>query len=190
MSEPYYKVETLEPMKSIGFLIKRCGVMMSQLAERRFDTQQISFTQWLVLIRLRFHDHMSATRLSEEMGHDMGALTRVVDSLERSGLVRRERSQQDRRAVEIAITPQGRRTVEACMNFVVDLMNELVEPYSKEELDTLILQLQRLMLRLQEYVDRTPKPAAKAASAPPPPAAATPKAAPARRARTTKRDKA
>ena len=187
MAEPYYKVETLEPMKSIGFLIKRCGVMMSQLAERRFESQQISFTQWLVLIRLRFHDHMSATRLSEEMGHDMGALTRVVDSLERAGLVRRERSQQDRRAVEIAITPQGLRVVEACMDFVVDLMNELVEPYSKEEMDTLILQLQRLMLRLQEYVDRTPKPAAKAAPAPP---AAAHKPAPARRARTSKRDKA
>ena len=64
---------------------------MSQLAERRFESQQISFTQWLVLIRLRFHDHMSATRLSEEMGHDMGALTRVVDSLERAGLVTKQR---------------------------------------------------------------------------------------------------
>jgi len=183
MSQPYYKVETLEPMKSIGFLIKRCGVMMSQLAERRFESQQISFTQWLVLIRLRFHDHMSATRLSEEMGHDMGALTRVVDTLERAGLVRRERSQQDRRAVEIAITAEGRRTVEACMGFIVGLMNELVEPYSKEELDTLIHQLQRLMLRLQEYVERTPRNPAKAAPAPEAPA----RKAAARRPRT-KRD--
>ncbi len=184
MSEPYYKIETLEPMKSIGFLIKRCGVMMSQLAERRFESQQISFTQWLVLIRLRFHDHMSATRLSEEMGHDMGALTRVVDSLERAGLVRRERSQQDRRAVEIAITAEGRRTVEACMGFIVGLMNELVEPYTKEELDTLILQLQRLMLRLQEYVERTPKNAARAGPAPKAPPA---RKSAARRPRT-KRD--
>jgi DNA-binding MarR family transcriptional regulator len=165
MSEPYYKVETLEPMKSIGFLIKRCGVLMSQLAEQRFDSQQISFTQWLVLIKLRFQDHLSATQLSETMGHDMGALTRVVDSLERAGLVRRERSQQDRRAVEIAITPQGRRVVESCMHFVVDLMNELVEPWTKEELDLLITQLQRLLLRLQDYYDRNPRPAAKAAKA-------------------------
>ncbi|HZR36181.1 MAG TPA: MarR family winged helix-turn-helix transcriptional regulator [Nevskia sp.] len=184
MTEPYYKVETLEPMKSIGFLIKRCGVMMSQLAERRFESQQISFTQWLVLIRLRFHDHMSATRLSEELGHDMGALTRLVDTLERAGLVRRERSRQDRRAVEIAITAEGRRTVEACMGFMVGLMNELVEPYTKEEMETLIRQLQRLMLRLQEFVERVPRGPAKAA-----PAAAPARKRAARRSRT-KRDHA
>ena len=170
MSEPYYNVKTLQPMKSIGFLIKRCGVMMSQLAERRFESQQVSFTQSLVLLRLSFQAHMSATRLSEELGHDMGALTRVVDSLERSGFVRRERSQQDRRAVEIAITAEGRREVERCMHFLVDLMNELVEPWSKPELDSFIGQLQRLMLRLQEYVERS-KPSAAAAPTDPPPAA-------------------
>lgn len=165
MTQPYYKVETLEPMQSIGFLIKRCGVLMSQLAEERFESQQISFTQWLVLIRLRFETHLSATCLSEQMGYDMGALTRVVDSLERGGLVRRERSRQDRRAVEITITPQGRRIVENCMHFVVDLMNELVEPWPKEELDVLIAQLQRLLLRLQDYAERNPRPAARSAKA-------------------------
>jgi len=177
MTQPYYKVETLEPMRSIGFLIKRCGLLMSQLAEERFESEQISFTQWLVLIKLRFHTHMSATCLSEEMGHDMGALTRVVDSLERAGLVRRERSQQDRRAVEITITPQGRRVVESCMHFVVDLMNELVEPWSKEELDVLITQLQGLLSRLQDYRERNPRPAEKAArkAAPPRKPAARPR---------------
>ncbi len=36
MSQPYYTVENLEAGKSIGFLVKRCGGLMSQLAERRF----------------------------------------------------------------------------------------------------------------------------------------------------------
>lgn len=170
MSEPYYKIETLEPMKSIGFLIKRCGVMMSQLAERRFESQQISFTQWLVLIRLRFRAHMSATQLSDEMGHDMGALTRVVDSLERAGFVRRERSQHDRRAVEIAITPEGRSAVEATLGFVVDMLNQLVEPFSDREVDTLIALLQRTLARLQDLADTAGKaPAAGAATAAPAP---------------------
>ena len=52
MPEQYYNAETLEPERSVGFLIKRCGVLMSQLAEERFESQQISFTQWLVLIKL------------------------------------------------------------------------------------------------------------------------------------------
>ncbi|MDR3416034.1 MAG: MarR family transcriptional regulator [Nevskia sp.] len=162
MTEPYYSEESLEPMNSIGFLIKRCGVLMSQLAERMFESQQISFTQWLVLIRLRFHEHMSATQISEEMGHDMGALTRVVDALERAGFVRRERSRRDRRAVEIAITEAGRRQVDGTMPFVVHLLNELVVPYSKKEVDCFIHMLQCLLNRLHELseTDLVPPPVA------------------------------
>ena len=36
MAKPYYTVETLEPGNSIGYLVKRCGVLMTQLGERRF----------------------------------------------------------------------------------------------------------------------------------------------------------
>lgn len=92
MSEPYYTIDTLEPGKSIGFLVKRCGVLMTRVAERRFGTEPVSFVQWLVLASLGRYEHVSATKLSEETGYDMGALTRIVDVLERGGLLRRERS--------------------------------------------------------------------------------------------------
>ena len=42
MAEPFYTVDTLEAPSSIGFLVKRCGGLMSQLAERRFATEQVS----------------------------------------------------------------------------------------------------------------------------------------------------
>jgi DNA-binding MarR family transcriptional regulator len=93
--------------------------------------------------------HMSATQLSRELGHDMGALTRVIDELERRGLVRRERSRRDRRAVEIAITAAGRRQAESAKRVMVELLNELVEPYSAAEIGTLIGLLQRMLLNLQ-----------------------------------------
>src|SRR5215469_9157021 len=104
MTRPYYTVENLEAGKSIGFLVKRCGVLMTQIAERHFESTSVSFIQWNALMRLCSKaGHMSATELSNELGYDMGALTRVVDELERRGLVRRERSRRDRRAVEIAV---------------------------------------------------------------------------------------
>ncbi len=162
--EPYYTAENLEPMRSLGFLIKRCGSLMSLLAESRFESQSISFTQFIVLMRLRFQTHMSATQLSCEIGHDMGAMTRVVDSLERSGFVRRERSQHDRRAVEIALTAEGRRQVEGSVHILVGALNELIEPFSNGEIDTLISLLQRILARLQENAEIEPAlPVAKAA---------------------------
>ncbi len=153
MSRAYYSLASLEPNTSIGFLIKRCGVLLGQVAERRFESQAVTLIQWVTLMTLTQGAHMSPTQLSAEVGHDMGALTRVVDDLERRGLVRRERSRRDRRAVEIAITPAGRRVAQSTKPVIVELLNELVEPFSGREVDTLIALLQRVMAHLQRAAD-------------------------------------
>ena len=150
MPEPYYTVDAIDPNRSVGYLIKRCGVLMTQIAERTFDAQPISFTQWMILMWLVPRAHGSPTEMSAHIGYDMGALTRVVDQMERAGLVRRERSQHDRRAVEIAITPEGRRLALAGKRVIVDMLNKLVEPYSKTEVEGFISLLQRLLARMQE----------------------------------------
>jgi DNA-binding MarR family transcriptional regulator len=155
--KPYYRVANLEASNSVGYLIKRCGVLMTQSAERRFEAVSVSFTQWVALMRLSARQsHISATQLSRELGHDMGALTRVVDELERRGLVRRERSRRDRRAVEIAITAAGRRQAASAKRVMVELLNELVEPYTEAEIGTLIGLLQRMLLHLQRTSAASP----------------------------------
>ncbi len=150
MSQPYYTIENLQAGKSIGFLVKRCGGLMSQLAEQRFATEHVSFMQWMVLANLARYEHLTASALAAETCHDMGALTRIVDDLEEEGLARRQRSEHDRRVVEIALTPEGRRHLQAGKRIVVELLNSLVAPFSRQELETLIALMQRLMGRLQE----------------------------------------
>jgi DNA-binding MarR family transcriptional regulator len=61
-------------------------------------------------------------------------------------MVSRHRCQHDRRVVQIAITPEGRRLARAGRRIMVELQNELVAPYSKREVDTLIALLQRCLL--------------------------------------------
>jgi DNA-binding MarR family transcriptional regulator len=156
MPESFYTLESLEAENSIGFLVKRCGIVMTQVAERTFEAHQISFTQWMMLMWLTQRPHASPTELSAHLGHDMGALTRMVDELERDGMVRRDRSRRDRRAVEIAVTPEGRRVAYAGKRLMVDLLNELVAPYSKAEVDALISLLQHLLSRLQDAAGLSP----------------------------------
>jgi DNA-binding MarR family transcriptional regulator len=156
MAEPFYTVDTIEAPSSIGFLVKRCGGLMSQLAERHFASEQVSFTQWMVIATLGRYERLTATALSEETCYDSGALTRMVDDLEEEGLVRRERTERDRRVVEIALTPQGRKYLQTGKRLVVELLNSLAEPFSRQELETLIALLQRLMTRLQEAQTTSP----------------------------------
>src|ERR1035437_1851600 len=53
MSTPHYTFETFEPLSSVGYLIKRCGGLIGAAAEKAFEGERLSFTQWTVLIRLR-----------------------------------------------------------------------------------------------------------------------------------------
>jgi DNA-binding MarR family transcriptional regulator len=104
----------------------------------------------MVIATLGRFERLTATALSDETCHDMGALTRIVDDLEAEGLVRRERTERDRRVVEIALTPQGRRYLQTGKRLVVELLNSLVAPFSRDELETLIALMQRLVGRMQE----------------------------------------
>jgi DNA-binding MarR family transcriptional regulator len=154
MSGRHYTIDSLQAENSVGYLIKRCGILMTQIAEQRFESQPISFTQWVLLIQLTQHPKLSPTQLSTHLGHDMGALTRLVDDLEKQSLVRRERSEQDRRGVQIIATPEGHRLAIAAKAVVLDLVNELVGPYSKAETEMLISLLQRLLLHMQDVAER------------------------------------
>jgi DNA-binding MarR family transcriptional regulator len=97
----------------------------------------------------------------------MGALTRVIDELERRGYVKRERSQRDRRAVEIAITAAGRQQAQSARRVLLELLNQLVAPFAEQEVDTLIELLRRLMLHLHEAAEGA-RPAPRARTRTPP----------------------
>ena len=83
----------------------------------------------------------------------MGAMTRIVDGLHNKEFVRRERSDNDRRAVRISITPAGRRVAKTTEAVVVRNANHLVEIYTRTETDLLISLLQRLLAHMECIVE-------------------------------------
>ena len=158
MARPYYTLESLQADTSVGNLIKRCGILMTQIAERRFESQPITFTQWIALAQLSDHPNLTPTELSERVGHDMGALTRIVDGLQEMQLVRRERGEQDRRTVQITVTAEGRRLAKtAKAALVLELANELVNSYSRAETDLFISFLQRMLARMEKLAEESNK---------------------------------
>lgn len=149
---PYYDASTIEPVKSVGYAIKRCGLLFSQWVEQRFLLQGISFMQWLILAQLRFRSNISVTQLSEQLEYDIGALSRAVDTLERGGLLRRVRSRHDRRGVELSLTLAGREHMESGRKRMAELLNQLTQPFSHKEIEQLLLLLRRTLARIQVLI--------------------------------------
>ena len=88
---------------------------------------------------------VTAGRLAEVTGLTTGAITGVVDRLEKAGLVRRERDEDDRRKVFISIVPENVARIGKYYEHLQRTMQGVFDGYTDAEL--------RLLLRfaLQGY---------------------------------------
>ena len=77
---------------------------------------------------------VTAGRLARESGLSTGAVTTVLDRLERSGLARRTSDPGDRRRVLVETTPAAREAGEELDRPFVEAATELLLRYSEEEL--------------------------------------------------------
>jgi DNA-binding MarR family transcriptional regulator len=80
------------------------GVIFGQTVA---DVAGISGSDLECLDFLNLEGRVTAGRLAEVTGLTTGAITGVVDRLEKAGLVRRERDESDRRKVFIAAVPEA-----------------------------------------------------------------------------------
>ena len=72
------------------------------------DELDLTYTQYITMMVLWEHDHVSVKELGEAVRLDSGTLTPLLKKLEAHGLVTRERSQQDERQLVVELTDAGR----------------------------------------------------------------------------------
>jgi DNA-binding MarR family transcriptional regulator len=81
---------------------------------------------------------MRMSELAESVLLSRSGLTRLVDRLERDGLLKRERCESDARGLFAEITPQGRELFDAARRTHLDGVRALfLDRFSRDELRTL-----------------------------------------------------
>ena len=148
----YYNSQTYRARDSVGYLVRRAGNLMTTRVEAAFADNEITFSQWLVLMKLRDGLATTAAEIARDMCHDSGALTRVIDQLGQRGLIERQRGQEDRRTISLSLTQEGLRTVNALVPMVVGLLNMALADFTHEEATTLT----RLLKKLIDGIDAVP----------------------------------
>lgn len=87
---------------------------------------------------LYLEGRVTAGRLAEVTGLTTGAITGVVDRLEKAGLVRRERDETDRRKVFIAVVPDAAMKIGQFYVPMQQAMEKVFGGYSDEQLRLLL----------------------------------------------------
>lgn len=73
---------------------------------------EVTVPQHRLLVLLATGGHQTVGALAEQLGVDPSNASRLCDRLQRLGLIERERSESDRRAVDVTLTGAGRELLE------------------------------------------------------------------------------
>ena len=149
MPKPYFRADDFHCRQSLGYLTRRLQNLTNPHAEAIFADQDLTFTQWISLMGLREGVAETSADLARHLNHDAGAVTRVVDELESRGLLRRERSKEDRRVVKLILTPQGKAVARMHVPPIVDFWNRVTDDFSLSEIKQLLDLMARLIARLE-----------------------------------------
>jgi DNA-binding MarR family transcriptional regulator len=140
-----------KPMAVFGRL-NRLDRVSNAAIEARLGEHGLSRGEFDVLATLRRGGEpytLAPTALARWMMLSSAAMTNRVDRLEAAGLVERRPDPGDRRGVLVALTPDGKRVVDAAVADHVDNERRLLEPLTKEDQQTLNALLRKLLLGLR-----------------------------------------
>src|SRR6516165_6300332 len=102
------------------------------------DSAGVSTSDMDCMDFLNLEGRMTAGRLAELTGLTTGAITGVVDRLQKAGFVRRERDETDRRKVFIAVVPETTAHIGRLYVPMQEAMQKLWSTYSDGELQLLL----------------------------------------------------
>lgn len=134
----------------LPYLLSRVSARTNQLWVRKLRDHGLTIGRWQVLNVLSTYDGSRIGTIADLSGGEQPAVSRVIDQMERDGLVKRRPSLNDSRAVEVWITQRGREIYAELMPeakaFVARMLRTLSDTESKQMNDL----LERLFSDLQE----------------------------------------
>ena len=150
----FYDQAGFEPERSIGYLIRLIAQATQARTEPVLAAEGLTLTQWQVLLSLHFGRGPTGAALARDLAHDKGAMTRIIDALAERGWLTRERDSGDRRAVRLALTPEGQAVMERGRERVLACWNGWLAGMPEADVGTLIATLQRLRRAVEASPER------------------------------------
>ena len=142
-------------MRYGGFLVTRIKQVSGRLLERMLAEKGVDAfngPQGRILFVLWQKDGVPMSELSRQTGLATTSLTSMVDRMEASGLVRRERTVADRRKVLIYLTDEA-RALEKDYDEVSDEMNAIFyEGFGEEEAEQLDAYLNKVLANIEKHL--------------------------------------
>ena len=140
----FYNGDAWQSEESIGYLIRQALSALTRAAEAQMRLCGLTAVQWAPLMVIARGGAPTAATLARELNTDTGAMTRMLDRLEAQGLLTRQRSDLDRRVVQLSLTDLGKATAARIPQALALAYNAHLQGFTPAEFEQLKTALRRL----------------------------------------------
>jgi DNA-binding MarR family transcriptional regulator len=138
------------PHLSSGYLVRDAHRAFQRLLERRIAPFGVTRGQWYFLRVLWITDGLSQRELSGRVGMMEPTTVIALRSMEKSGLIRRVRGDDDRRKVRVFLTAKAKRLRGELLGVARTITDEAEEGIAPRDLAA----FRRIVARMTENLDR------------------------------------
>jgi MarR family transcriptional regulator, organic hydroperoxide resistance regulator len=146
---PSQTEDLLELERQVCFALAVASRNVIAIYRPLLEPMGLTHPQYLVMLALWQHAPLSVTALSQLLALDPGTLSPLLKRLEAAGLIRRQRSPQDERALAVTLTDAGRELRLEALKIPAAVVERLGLPIEK---------LQHLHAVLTEVIAATKTP--------------------------------
>ncbi len=132
-------------IRTVGRLIKRVLASLLRRIDQRMQPLGLTAMQWEPLALIYYENVDTVAALARESQVNCGSMTRMLDRLEAKGLLRRRRSEADRRVVHLELTAKGREVAQAIRPVAVEELEHYLEGFTPAEVSLLTQLLGRML---------------------------------------------
>ena len=140
--------------RAFPYLLARVGARMGDVMAAELVKEGLTLQTYRILAALRERDDQRLIDLADMVSSDVSTLSRQIGTLIAMNYVSRERVRTDGRIVRIALTPDGRATVERWIPCAMHYEALATRDFSASELATLRTMLERVFANLAGEGDR------------------------------------
>jgi DNA-binding MarR family transcriptional regulator len=148
--------EATEPARNVGRLIKRAFTSMLRGIDDKMQPLGLTAMQWEPLALIYYENVDTVAALARESQVNCGSMTRMLDRLQRKGLLRRRRSAADRRVVHLELTAQGRQVARSIKPLALDAIDQHLSDFKPSEVSVLTRLLERMVTNGSRLTDDSP----------------------------------
>src|SRR5580700_10170326 len=138
------------PHLSSGYVVRDAHRAFQWLLERRIAPYGVTRGQWYFLRVLWITDGLSQRELSARVGMMEPTTVIALRSMERSGLIRRVRGEDDRRKVRVYLSAKAKRLRNELLTVARGITDEAEEGIAPRDLAA----FRRIVARMTENLDR------------------------------------